>query len=386
LYTLYSKLYAWGRDTFTNEHMYNSLAGVGSFSLEFYFLSQILGTDEYRNAADKIFQHLGRYEGNDGTVPSYWNVMTGEPTHTNGGLGSGSDSFIEYLLKVPLLACARSAHDTLACDDQHRFLKDMLRLYHKIVKLVRSEHFVLKKGDSSIAYPADNAQYYQLLCFVPGLIALGKVADMPDFALAVSLIQGCHDMYHQSPLGLGPEALVPNHNDNPPSGDKRYLLRPEYVESLFIMYRLSGNQEFQDLGWEVYQSLERYCKTDLGYTGINDVYNADDSERIDHMPSYFIAETLKYLLLLFAPDDYLSLDLFVFTTEAHPMRRELKKEKLKKFKYIQTELSSSKYEVQAPFPSLLAAILAVAGVFIGLIVVLLKKAVSSFVFVKKAAK
>jgi hypothetical protein len=38
------------------------------------------------------------------------------------------------------------------------------------------------------------------------------------------------------------------------------------------------------------------------------------------MPSYFLAETLKYLLLLFGPDDYISLDDFVFTTEAHPLR------------------------------------------------------------------
>jgi hypothetical protein len=42
--------------------------------------------------------------------------------------------------------------------------------------------------------------------------------------------------------------------------------------------------------------------------------------RGDLMPSYFLAETLKYLYLIFAPDDAVDLDRVVFTTEAHPLR------------------------------------------------------------------
>jgi mannosidase alpha-like ER degradation enhancer 2 len=44
-------------------------------------------------------------------------------------------------------------------------------------------------------------------------------------------------------------------------------------------------------------------------------------EKGDLMPSYFLAETLKYLYLLFAPDSTLDLDHVVFNTEAHPLRR-----------------------------------------------------------------
>jgi hypothetical protein len=36
--------------------------------------------------------------------------------------------------------------------------------------------------------------------------------------------------------------------------------------------------------------------------------------------SCFILETLKYLYLLFSPDDLIPLDKFVFTTEAHPLQ------------------------------------------------------------------
>jgi hypothetical protein len=37
--------------------------------------------------------------------------------------------------------------------------------------------------------------------------------------------------------------------------------------------------------------------------------------------SFFMAETLKYLYLLFSDDDVISLDKFVFNTEAHPLMR-----------------------------------------------------------------
>ena len=133
----------------------------------------------------------------------------------------------------------------------------------------------------------------------------------------------------------------------------------------------------------MFLSLERFCKTDLGYAGINNVYHSDVysmPDWIDDMPSYFISETLKYLLLLFGPDDFISLDQFVFTTEAHPLRRlQGKDASKKKFLYFHTELAGNKYTVQAPFPWLLAAILAVTGIFIVLAIILTKKFVLTFV-------
>jgi len=40
--------------------------------------------------------------------------------------------------------------------------------------------------------------------------------------------------------------------------------------------------------------------------------------QLDEMPSYFLAETLKYLYLLFVDTELLPLDKWVFNTEAHP--------------------------------------------------------------------
>ena len=66
------------------------------------------------------------------------------------------------------------------------------------------------------------------------------------------------------------------------------------------------------------QALEKHCRIDSGgYSGLKDVYNAN-SAKDDVQQSFFIAEALKYLWLLFSDDDVLPLDHWVFNTEAHP--------------------------------------------------------------------
>lgn len=49
--------------------------------------------------------------------------------------------------------------------------------------------------------------------------------------------------------------------------DSRNMLRPETIESLFILYRITGKQEYRDMGWEIFQAFERWTKvTTGGYT------------------------------------------------------------------------------------------------------------------------
>lgn len=97
-----------------------------------------------------------------------------------------------------------------------------------------------------------------------------------------------------------------------------YLLRPETVESYFIMWRLTHDQKYRDWGWEVVQALEMNCRTKYGYSGIKSVY-ANPVQHDNIQQSFFLAETLKYLYLLFSEDSLLSFDGWVFNTEAHPL-------------------------------------------------------------------
>lgn len=111
--------------------------------------------------------------------------------------------------------------------------------------------------------------------------------------------------------------------------DPKYLLRPEALESVFYMWRITGDPTWQDKGWRMFDSiLNATAIRDesgevYGYTAINDV--TDDrglwSVHKDSAESFWMAETLKYAYLLFANTDVISLDDYVLNTEAHPFVR-----------------------------------------------------------------
>lgn len=98
----------------------------------------------------------------------------------------------------------------------------------------------------------------------------------------------------------------------------RSAQRPETVEALFYLYRLTKDPKYRDWGWEIFQAFERSSKIKgAGYAELRD---ADHGMFEDKMESFFLSETLKYLFLLFGDDDsVLSLDEWVFNTEAHPL-------------------------------------------------------------------
>ena len=105
--------------------------------------------------------------------------------------------------------------------------------------------------------------------------------------------------------------------------DAHSLLRPETVESLFILYRLTGDKKYQQYGWDIFQAIEEHAKIATGgYSSLNSVKDPRLGFR-DKMESFFLGETLKYLFLLFSDVDMVPLDKFVFNTEAHilPIRK-----------------------------------------------------------------
>ena len=87
------------------------------------------------------------------------------------------------------------------------------------------------------------------------------------------------------------------------------------------MYRITGDKKYREWGWKIFQAFQKYTKIPgLGYSSIHNVKNAGRPGFRDKLESFFLAETLKYLYLLFSDDkDLLPLDKWVFNTEAHPL-------------------------------------------------------------------
>lgn len=106
--------------------------------------------------------------------------------------------------------------------------------------------------------------------------------------------------------------------------DPRYILRPEAIESVFYMYRITGDRSWQDKGWKMFQAIEKHTKTTIAHSALNNVLE-NTPVQVDSMESFWLAETLKYFYLLFSEPDVISLDDYVLNTEAHPLRRPKRK-------------------------------------------------------------
>ncbi|KIM22542.1 glycoside hydrolase family 47 protein [Serendipita vermifera MAFF 305830] len=102
--------------------------------------------------------------------------------------------------------------------------------------------------------------------------------------------------------------------------DERYLLRPEAIEAMYLLWKTTGNKRWRDRGWQMFEAVNKHARTESGYASVHYVQN-EEPRRVDDMPSFFLAETLKYAYLITVDpeDDPLPLDKIVFNTEAHPL-------------------------------------------------------------------
>lgn len=103
--------------------------------------------------------------------------------------------------------------------------------------------------------------------------------------------------------------------------DNRYILRPEAIESVWYMYRITGDKSWQEKGWRMWQATEALTRTSVAHTAVTGVLDGDPIRLSDSLESFWFAETLKYYYLLFSDFETISLDDYVLNTEAHPFKR-----------------------------------------------------------------
>lgn len=104
---------------------------------------------------------------------------------------------------------------------------------------------------------------------------------------------------------------------------------------MMYLYRATGDPFLLQVGEDILRSIQHSARTSCGYATIK---NVRDHSTEDRMESFFLAETTKYLYLLFDPDNALNNDGghgtvidtpngqcligaggYVFNTEAHPI-------------------------------------------------------------------
>jgi hypothetical protein len=67
-----------------------------------------------------------------------------------------------------------------------------------------------------------------------------------------------------------------------------FYIRPEAIESLFIAFRLTGDERFRKHGWDIFQAIEAHCRVETGgYAGLLNV-DASPITRLDEMETFFL--------------------------------------------------------------------------------------------------
>ncbi|XP_017055275.1 mannosyl-oligosaccharide alpha-1,2-mannosidase IA isoform X1 [Drosophila ficusphila] len=292
------------------------LSEFGTLHMEFAYLSDITGNPLYRERVQTIRQVLKEIEKPKGLYPNFLNPKTGKWGQLHMSLGALGDSYYEYLLKAWL--------QSGQTDEEAREMYDeaMVAILDKMVRT----------SPGGLTYVSDlkfdrlEHKMDHLACFSGGLFALGAATRQNDYTdkymeVGKGIANTCHESYIRAPTQLGPEAFRFSEAVEARalrSQEKYYILRPETFESYFVLWRLTHDQKYRDWGWEAVLALEKHCRTAHGYCGLRNVYQ-QEPQKDDVQQSFFLAETLKYLYLLFSDDSVLPLDEWVFNTEAHPM-------------------------------------------------------------------
>eukprot|EP00049_Salpingoeca_infusionum_P022704 m.8272 g.8272 ORF g.8272 m.8272 type:complete len:630 (+) comp5339_c0_seq2:127-2016(+) len=299
----------WGPDSSTAE--------ISTIQLEFKYLSYLTKDKRYFDKATQVMEHLHSLPKKDGLVPIFINANSGRFSGSTITLGARGDSYYEYLLKQWLLTNKR---ETVY---KEMYLEAVDGIEKHLLKRSPRDHLLYV---AELINQRSSPKMDHLVCFLPGLLALGASAGMPShhMDLAKDLTKTCYEMYARQPAKLAPE-IVHFHTDGTDHdmyvkpADAHNLLRPETVESLYIMYRLTNDKLYQEWGWNIYQAFEKHCRVGTGgYSSLNSVLSEHPTFR-DKMESFFLGETLKYLFLLFTEEDLIPHSQWVFNTEAHPL-------------------------------------------------------------------
>ncbi|PHH74987.1 hypothetical protein CDD82_4644 [Ophiocordyceps australis] len=331
-------------------------AAVGSLALEFTRLSQITGDAKYYDATERVKRFLRNTQSTT-KLPGLWPRRLNLRDETADGeaftLGAETDSLYEYLPKMhALLGGLDDDYSNMTVRALDAVRKHLL--FQPLASL--QDDGILLSG--SVAWSSDETeltpQMQHLACFAGGTFALaGKLLQRRDYVdVGSRLAAGCVWAYDSFPSNLMPEvselvactarhlqshatcqwdqsgmapARLASGQTELPDGfvrviDGRYLLRPEAIESVFYMWRITGDQVWREAAWRMWEAVVRETETETAFAAVSDV-TMRSSDKLDSMETFWLSETVKYYYLIFDDESVINLDEWVLNTEAHPLRR-----------------------------------------------------------------
>lgn len=294
--------------------------------MEFTRLSQVTGDAKYYDAVTRVTRFLEEQQEKT-KLPGMWplvvNARKADFTEDNSfTLNSMADSTYEYLPKMYALlggldAIYRKMYEkALETASKHALFRPSTPEDSDLL----ASGFVHVEGSTVFTDPV----LQHLSCYTGGMYALGSrlFGKEDHYKTARKLTDTCVWAYKASPAGIMPEVShllkcanttdchwnekawhdeISSRADQStekdplrnianlrlPKGftaieDRRYILRPEAIESVFIMYRITGEQAWQAAAWDMWTAIQRSTDTDIGNSALLDV-SAESPPRQDSM-------------------------------------------------------------------------------------------------------
>lgn len=342
----------------------------GSLSLEFTRLSQLTGDPKWYDATERVKEFLRDVQQETkipGMWPAYLNYKREKATESHFTIGAQADSLYEYLPKMhALLGGLDVEYPKMTTEAFDTITANLL-----FAPMNPDNADILFAGDANARSSGTidlSPEMQHLSCFLGGSFALAsRLLSRPDYLdTGARLTRGCVWAYAAFPTGLMPEisTLLPCADAATPSPadrlarcdwdadafaakarksrgvsdlpfgvvsvrDASYLLRPEAIESVFYMWRITGDAVWREAAWTMFRAVVAATETRLAYSAIRDVNTPPgvETQKKDSTESFWYSETLKYFYLIFEDPGLVSLDEWVLNTEAHPFKRPVKSQR-----------------------------------------------------------
>ncbi|KAJ5923443.1 hypothetical protein N7454_008688 [Penicillium verhagenii] len=273
-----------------------SASELGSFILEFTRLSQLTGNPKYFNSAHTIMDRLGQLQ--DLTkLAGMWPVVLNARTEIFDSelftLGAEVDSLYKTLAKADMLTGNQFPVY------RKIWLMAVLGLLSPCPLGIMPEVYETVPCASQTECPWNEWHWKQEIW--------KNVNASPEPDPDMNIDTYIHE--HHLPKGF---VAIP---------DTRYNLRPEIIESMFTLYRVSAREDLLDTAWDMFESIQNTTEIINGNAALADVtLLTEEPIHLDSMESFWMSQTLKYFYLMFSAPDALSLDEYVFNSAGHPLR------------------------------------------------------------------
>lgn len=279
----------------------NNLAEIGSNVLEFGDLSRLLEDSKYLDASMKAYETVFAKRSELDLLGTNFDIESGAFTDPDDvAPDEPADSFYEYLWN----GWQMLGNERLR--DLYRPLTDAIVKY-KVVRVDGRLWF--RQVDYRTGMPSGATQLTELSAFYAELIAKGGNRDV-----GTAFYDSWTDVLDK--YGLIPEVID---YSNLAIVDAAHAMRPEYANSAFDLWFLTGDEKYRRTAYQYFSALRANCRVDAGYTTLTDI-RTTPMTRGDHFPAYSFSENFKYLYLMFADAKRFDGASYMLNTEGKVLR------------------------------------------------------------------